>query len=642
MAKEKIVGIDLGTSMSAIAVMEGGKPEILPNAEGERITPSVVAFTEDGERLVGTLARRQAATNPERTVMEMKRHMGTDFRAHVGDKAYSPEEISAMVLNKLKTDAEDRLGGKVQKAVITCPAYFNNMQRQSTKDAGKIAGLEVARIINEPTAASLAYGLDKEKDQRILIYDLGGGTFDISILEIGDGVFEVISTGGDSHLGGKDFDTRIMEWLMSEFKGETGIDLGNDPNAVQRIKDAAESAKKELSAKTETLISLPYLTANQDGPKHLERRLNRAKFESLINEYLERSMQLVEGALKDAKMGSKDIDQVVLVGGSTRIPKVHELVGQLLPGKVNKEINPDEVVALGAAIQGAVLAGDLDQIVLLDVTPLSLSIETLGGVATPLIERNTTIPTEKTKTFTTAEDSQATVDIHVVQGERTLATDNKSLGMFKLGGIAPSPRGVPQIDVSFQIDADGILNVNATDKGTGKSSSIQIKESSRLSDEEVQRMKVEAESHADEDKARLEKIEARNQADQAVYQTEKMLEEHGDKVSDEIKSDIQTKVDDLKQLIEKDADTAELNSAMEALQQAAMELGKHIYGDGTEAGAEGADAAGTASDTSSDTGSDNADGPEVIDAEYVEDESADADADDNGDADEETEEKKED
>jgi len=618
MAKEKIVGIDLGTSMSAVAVMEGGKPEILQNAEGERITPSVVAFSEEGERLVGTLARRQAVTNPERTIMEIKRQMGTDHRINIktqaGSKAYSPEEISAMILGKLKADAEDRLGGKVGRAVITCPAYFNNMQRQATKDAGKIAGLDVARVINEPTAASLAYGLDKEKDQRILIYDLGGGTFDISLLEIGDGVFEVIASGGDSKLGGKDFDERIVAWLVTEFKADTGIDLGQDPNALQRVKDAAETAKKELSAKKETLISLPYITADQSGPKHLERRLTRAKFESLINDYLERSMRLVEGALQDAKMAVKDVDQVVLVGGSTRIPKVHELVGQMLPGKINREINPDEVVALGAAIQGAVLAGEVDQIVLLDVTPLTLSIETLGGVATPLIERNTTIPCEKTKTFTTAEDSQSTVDIHVVQGERKLAKDNKSLGMFKLGGIAPAPRGVPQVEVGFNIDADGILNVNATDKGTGKSSSIQIKESSRLSDEEIARMKAEAEGHADEDKKRLEQIEARNQADQAVYQTGKMLEEHGDKVDEGVKQDIQTKIDELKALIKQEADAGDLNRAAEALQQAAMELGKQVYQEG-EAGA--GSTPGEAPQQATD--SDDEQDAEVIDAEYVDD-----------------------
>ena len=619
MAKEKIVGIDLGTTMSEIAIMEGGKPEIIPNVEGERITPSVVAFTEEGERLVGTLARRQAVTNPQRTIMEIKRHMGTDFRAKIktktSSKEYSPEEISSMILGKLKADAEERLGGKITKAVITCPAYFNNMQRQATKDAGKIAGLDVARIINEPTAASLAYGLDKEKDQRILVYDLGGGTFDISILEIGDGVFEVISTGGDSRLGGKDFDDRIMDWLASEFKLDTGMDLKGDPSAMQRLKDAAESAKKELSTKKETLISLPYLTANSTGPKHLERRLTRAKFESLVNDYLERSIRMVESTLKDGKMSAKDIDQVVLVGGSTRIPRVQELVEQVLPGKINKEINPDEVVALGAAIQGAVLAGEVDQIVLLDVTPLTLSIETLGGVATPLIERNTTIPCEKTKTFTTAEDGQSAVDIHVVQGERKLAKDNKSLGMFKLGGVAPAPRGVPQIEVTFNIDADGILNVGAKDKATGKSSQIQIRETSRLTEEEIKRMKSEADQHAEEDKKRLEQIEARNQADQAVYQTEKLLAEHGEKVSSAVKQTIQTKIDQLKELLKGEADASDLNRAVEELQQATLELGKQIY---QGAGSPGATDGGKSDASSDERKSQDADA-EVIDAEVVKD-----------------------
>jgi len=619
MAKEKIVGIDLGTTMSEIAIMEGGKPEIIPNIEGERITPSVVAFTEEGERLVGTLARRQAVTNPQRTIMEIKRHMGTDFRAKIktktSSKEYSPEEISSMILGKLKADAEERLGGKITKAVITCPAYFNNMQRQATKDAGKIAGLDVARIINEPTAASLAYGLDKEKDQRILVYDLGGGTFDISILEIGDGVFEVISTGGDSRLGGKDFDDRIMDWLASEFKLDTGMDLKGDPSAMQRLKDAAESAKKELSTKKETLISLPYLTADSTGPKHLERRLTRAKFESLVNDYLERSIRMVESTLKDGKMSAKDIDQVVLVGGSTRIPRVQELVEQVLPGKINKEINPDEVVALGAAIQGAVLAGEVDQIVLLDVTPLTLSIETLGGVATPLIERNTTIPCEKTKTFTTAEDAQSAVDIHVVQGERKLAKDNKSLGMFKLGGVAPAPRGVPQIEVTFNIDADGILNVGAKDKATGKSSQIQIRETSRLTEEEIKRMKSEADQHAEEDKKRLEQIEARNQADQAVYQTEKLLAEHGEKVSSAVKQTIQTKIDQLKELLKGEADASDLNRAVEELQQATLELGKQIY---QGAGGSGATNGGKGASSSDERKSQDADA-EVIDAEVVKD-----------------------
>ncbi len=618
MAKEKIIGIDLGTSMSAMAVMEGGKPEIIPNAEGDRITPSVVAFTDEDERLVGTLARRQAITNPERTIMEIKRYMGTDHRVHVktqaGKKDYSPEEISAMVLGKLKKDAEDRLGGPVGKAVITCPAYFNNMQRQSTKDAGKIAGLEVARIINEPTAASLAYGLDKETDQRILVYDLGGGTFDISILEIGDGVFEVVSTGGDSHLGGKDFDDRIMDWLVEEFKGESGIDLRQDASAMQRLKDAAENAKKELSSKKETLISLPYLTADQSGPKHLERRLSRARFEQLINDYLDETFQLIESTLKDAKMTAKDVDQVVLVGGSTRIPKVQEMIEQMVPGKINREINPDEVVALGAAIQGAVLAGEVDQIVLLDVTPLTLSIETLGGVATPVIERNTTIPAEKTKTFTTAEDGQSAVDIHIVQGERKLAKDNKSLGTFKLSGIAPAPRGVPQIEVGFNIDADGILNVNAKDKATDKTASIQIKETSRLSEDEIKRMKAEAESHAEEDEKRVEHIEARNQADYAVYQAEKLLEEHGDKVEQNVKDDVQAKVDALKDLMKQDADTADLHRAMEELKEASMEIGKGMYQQETGAAAGGE--AGSEEEPSSDGAGDE---DEVIDAEVVKD-----------------------
>jgi molecular chaperone DnaK len=490
MAKERIVGIDLGTTKSAIAIVEGGKPEIITNAEGERITPSVVAFTETGERLVGTLAKRQAITNPERTVQEIKRKMGTDYRVKITaggtTKEYSPEEISAMILQKLKKDAEEKLGFKITKAVITVPAYFNQQQRQATKDAGKIAGLEVERIINEPTAASLAYGLDKEKDETILVYDLGGGTFDVTILDIGDGVFEVKSTSGDTYLGGKDFDQRIIDWLIAEFKAETGIDLSKDLSALQRLKDAAEAAKKELSFKTETIINLPYIAADAKGPKHLERKLTRAKFQALTDDLVERSMRIVEQALSDAKLSPKDIHQVVLVGGSTRMPRVQERVAEMFgSAKLNKEINPDEVVAMGAAIQGGVLAGEVDQIVLLDVTPLTLSIETLGGIATPIIERNTTIPVERTKTFTTAEDGQTTVDIHIVQGERKFAADNKSLGRFQLTGIPPAPRGVPQIDVTFSIDADGILHVTAKDKATGKSASIVIKEQSRLSDEEI-------------------------------------------------------------------------------------------------------------------------------------------------------------
>jgi molecular chaperone DnaK len=579
--KEKIVGIDLGTTLSEIAIVEGGKPEIILNAEGERTTPSAVAFTDDGERLVGKLARRQAITNPDRTVLEIKRKMGTDYRVKIpmkaGTKTYSPEEISAMILQKLKNDAEERLGRKIKKAVITCPAYFDNTQRQATKDAGQIAGLEVMRVINEPTAAALAYGLDKQGDQTILVYDLGGGTFDISLLEIGEGVFQVIATGGDTQLGGKDFDQRIMDWLVGEFKGETGIDLSKDRAALQRLKDAAEAAKQELSFKQETEINLPYISADQTGPKHLLRKLTRAKFESMVNDYLERTIALVQQTLKDAKRTEKDIDQIVLVGGSTRIPKVQQLVEQALPGKVNKEINPDEVVALGAAIQGAALAGEIDEIVLLDVTPLTLSIETLGGVATPLIEKNTTIPTEKTKTFTTAEDGQTTVDIHVVQGERKLAQDNKSLGRFQLTGIAPAPRGIPQIDVSFAIDADGILNVTAKDRATGKAASIAIRESSRLSEAERKRMQEEAESHAEEDKRKLEEIETRNQADQLVYASEKTLREFGDKVNAETKSKVQRAVDDLKATLKREASAVELRQAMEALRQVSLELGQQIY-----------------------------------------------------------------
>jgi len=590
MAKEKIVGIDLGTTFSAIAVVEGGVPEIISNAEGERITPSVVTFSEDGERLVGTLARRQAITNPERTVIEIKRKMGTDYRVKIktnGDvKEYSPEEISAMILQKLKHDAEERLGHKIKRAVITCPAYFNNMQRQATKDAGKIAGLEVMRVINEPTAAALAYGLDKKgEEQTILVYDLGGGTFDVSILEIGEGVYDVIATGGDNQLGGKDFDERIMDWLIEEFKAETGIDLRGDPSAMQRLKEAAENAKKELSTKKETVINLPYITADQTGPKHLEKKLTRAKLESLIGDLLERTIELLKQTLKEAKLTEKDIDQIVLVGGSTRIPKVQQLIEEVIPGKINKEINPDEVVALGAALQGAVLAGEIDEIVLLDVTPLTLSIETLGGVATPLIEKNTTIPCEKTRVFTTAEDGQTTVDIHVVQGERKLAKDNKSLGRFQLTGIPPAPRGVPQIEVKFAIDADGILNVTAKDLGTGKSASIVIKESSRLSEEEIKRMQREAEEHAEEDRRRLEEIETRNEADQLVYMTEKSLREFGDRVSEESRRTIQAKMDELKELLKREASAAELRTAMEELRQASFELGQQIYQKQAEAAA---------------------------------------------------------
>jgi len=614
--KEKIIGIDLGTTNSCVAVLEGGKPEIINNAEGERVTPSVVGFTEDGERLVGRLARRQAITNPTNTVASIKRKMGTDHRVEISaggkKKTYSPEQISAMILQKMKEDAESHLGGKVSKAVITVPAYFNDSQRQATKDAGKIAGLEVMRIINEPTAASLAYGLDKEHDQTILVYDLGGGTFDVSILEIGDGVFDVLSTDGDTQLGGDDFDQRIIDWLASEFRKDTGIDLKNDPSAMQRLKDAAESAKKELSSRMETTINLPYLTADASGPKHLEKKLSRAKFEGMIDDYLQRTIQTVDAALREAKKTPKDIDQVVLVGGSTRIPKVQELIGTRIPGKINREINPDEVVAAGAAIQAGILAGEVDEIVLLDVTPLTLSIETLGGMATPLIERNTTVPTEKTKTFTTAEDSQPAVEIHVVQGERKMAGDNKSLGKFQLTGIPPAPRGVPQIDVTFNIDADGILHVTAKDKATSKTASISITDSSRLDEAEIERMRKDAEAHAEEDKKKSEAADVRNQADQIIYSTEKALSDLGDKVPSAKRSEIEDQIRRLRDKLNANAGVTELRQAIQELSKAAQDVAQQAYKQAQEAtGGAGPKAEGEGPAEDGDDG-------DYIDAEYDE------------------------
>jgi len=580
--KEKIIGIDLGTTFSCGALVRGGRPEVLLNAEGERTTPSAVAFTESGEVLVGQLARRQAVLNPTRTVLSVKRKMGTDWRFRVKtngrEEEYTPEQISAFILQKIKRDAEELLGTKITKAVITVPAYFNNLQRQATKDAGKIAGLEVLRIINEPTAAALAYGLDKNKEQKILVYDLGGGTFDVSVLDIGEGVFEVVATDGDTQLGGDDFDRRIMEWLAAEFKAETGIDVRGDPQAMQRLKDAAEAAKKELSSRMEARISLPYLAADARGPKHLERTLTRAKFEAMISDYLERTMRIVDSALAAAKLTADEIDQVVLVGGSTRIPKVQELVAAKFgKAKVNKDINPDEVVALGAAIQAAVLAGDMKSLVLLDVTPLTLSIETLGGVATPLIERNTTIPVEKTKTFTTAEDFQTTVEIHVVQGERKMAADNKSLGRFQLTGLPPAPRGVPQIDVTFAIDADGILNVTAKDKATGKSASIVIKETSRLTEEEIERMRRDAEEHAEEDRRRLEEAETRNQADALLHAVEKSLGELGDKVPADRRAQVEGALRSLREKLERREGAGALRAAMEELKRVAGEVAAAAY-----------------------------------------------------------------
>jgi molecular chaperone DnaK len=586
--REKIIGIDLGTTNSCVAVMEGGSPEVITNAEGERVTPSVVAFTDTGERLVGRLAKRQAITNPKRTIASIKRKMGTDFRVRIEQDGkateYTPEQISALILQKMKKDAEDHLGGKVTKAVITVPAYFNDSQRQATKDAGRIAGLEVMRIINEPTASALAYGLDKSEDQTILVYDLGGGTFDVSILEIGDGVFEVVATDGDTQLGGDDFDRRIMDWLMDEFRRDTGIDLTGDPSAMQRLKDASEAAKMELSSRMETTINLPYVTANASGPKHLEKKLTRAKFEQMVDDYLQRTIHIVDAALQAAKKEAKDIDQVVLVGGSTRIPKVQELVTARIPGKINKEINPDEVVAAGAAIQGAVLAGEVSDIVLLDVTPLTLSIETLGGIATPLVERNTTVPTEKTKTFTTAEDNQPSVEIHVVQGERKMVADNKPLGKFQLTGLPPAPRGVPQIDVTFNIDADGILHVTAKDKATGKSSSITIKDSSRLDENEIERMRRAAEEHAEEDKKKAEQVEVKNRADQLVYSVEKALADLGDKVSAQKRGEIEDQLRRLREKLSQNASAEEIRRAMDELAKNSQEVGEEAYKRAAEGG----------------------------------------------------------
>ena len=614
--KEKIIGIDLGTTNSCVSVLEGGAPEVITNAEGERVTPSVVAFTEAGERLVGRLAKRQAITNPTNTVASIKREMGTDHRVHIStdgeSETYTPEQISSMILQKLKNDAEAHLGGKVVKAVITVPAYFNDSQRQATKDAGKIAGLEVMRIINEPTAAALAYGLDKEHDQTILVYDLGGGTFDVSILEIGDGVFDVLATDGDTRLGGDDFDQRIIDWLVDEFRKDTGIDLAQDPSALQRLKDAAEAAKKELSTRMETTIHLPYITADASGPKHLEKKLSRAKFEGMIDDYLQRTINVVDATLRESGKGPDDIDQVVLVGGSTRIPKVQELIASRVPGKTNREINPDEVVAAGAAIQGGVLAGEVDEIVLLDVTPLTLSIETLGGVATPLIERNTTIPTEKTKTFTTAEDSQPAVEIHVVQGERKMAADNKSLGKFQLTGLPPAPRGIPQIDVTFNIDADGILHVTAKDKATSKSSSITIQDSSRLDETEIERMRKEAEQHAEEDKQKSELVDARNQADQLIYSVEKALSDLGEKVEAAKRSDIEDRIRRLREKLDGDADIAEIRRETEELAKASQEIAAEAYKEAQET------AGGTTSDSSEPNAAEDADEGEYIDAEYDE------------------------
>ena len=594
----KIIGIDLGTTNSCVAVMEGGKPTVIANTEGARTTPSVVAFTKNGERLVGEPAKRQAVTNAENTISSIKRDMGTDRGRTIEGKKYSPQQISAMILQKLKADAESYLGEKVTEAVITVPAYFNDAQRQATKDAGKIAGLDVKRIINEPTAAALAYGLDNEKEQKIMVYDLGGGTFDVSIIEIGDGVIEVLSTNGDTHLGGDDFDQKIIDWMVAEFKNANGVDLSGDKMAMQRLKEAAEKAKKELSSATTTNINLPFISMNANGPLHFDMNLSRAKFDELTHDLVERTAIPVQNALKDAGITAADLGKVLLVGGSTRIPAVQEKVKQLTGHEPNKSLNPDECVALGASVQGGKLAGDAGagDILLLDVTPLSLSIETMGGVATRLIERNTTIPTKKSQIFSTAADNQSAVDINVVQGERQFARDNKSLGQFRLDGIAPAPRGIPQIEVTFDIDANGIVNVSAKDLGTGKEQHITITAGSNMSDDEIDKAVKEAAEYEAQDKARKEAIDARNEADSFVFQTEKALNEVGDKLSDSEKSPVEADLADLKSYLEGTKDqeltadqVSEINAKKEKLQTSAQALFTKMYEQAQQAaGAQGA------------------------------------------------------
>jgi molecular chaperone DnaK len=605
----KIIGIDLGTTNSVVAVMEGGEPVVITNPEGSRITPSVVGFTKSGERLVGQVAKRQAVTNPENTVFSIKRFMGRkydevneemkmvpysvvrasngDVRVNAGGKEYPPPEISAMILQKLKQAAEEYLGGAVTKAVITVPAYFNDAQRQATKDAGQIAGLEVMRIVNEPTAAALAYGLDKKKDETIAVYDFGGGTFDISILEVGEGVVEVKATNGDTHLGGDNLDQRIIEWIVSEFKKTDGIDLSKDRMALQRLKEAAEKAKMELSTVMETDINLPFITADQTGPKHLSMKLTRSKFEQLVEDLLQKSVGPTRQALADAGVDPSKIDEVVLVGGSTRIPRVQAIVKELFGKEPHKGVNPDEVVAVGAAIQAGVLAGEVKDLLLLDVTPLSLGIETMGGVLTTLIPRNTTIPTRKSEMFSTAADNQTSVEVHVLQGERPMARDNRTLGRFHLAGLPPAPRGVPQIEVTFDIDANGIVNVSAKDMATQKEQKITITASSGLSKDEVDKMMKEAESHADEDRKRKEEIETRNHADQAVYQAEKTIREAGEKLAPSDRASIESAIDELKKAIERN-DTAEMKRAMEGLNTAQHRAAEAMY----KAAAAGGGAAG--------------------------------------------------
>jgi len=616
----KIIGIDLGTTNSCVAVMEGGKPTVITNAEGMRTTPSVVAFTKTGERVIGEPAKRQAVTNAEKTIASIKRHMGTDYKVQIDDKAYSPQEISAMILQKLKSDAENYLGEKVTEAVITVPAYFNDAQRQATKDAGKIAGLDVKRIINEPTAAALSYGLDNEEEQKIMVYDLGGGTFDVSIIEIGDGVIEVLSTAGDNKLGGDDFDNVITQYMLDEFKKQEGVDLSTDKMAMQRLKEAAEKAKKELSSATTTNINLPFITATAEGPKHFDMNLTRAKFDELTAHLVERTAGPVNSALNDAGMTASELSKVLLVGGSTRIPAVQDKVQQLTGKEPFKGINPDECVAIGASVQGGKLAGDAGagDILLLDVTPLSLSIETMGGVATRLIERNTTIPTKKSQIFSTAEDNQSAVDINVVQGERQFARDNKSLGRFRLDGIAPARRGVPQIEVTFDIDANGIVNVSAKDLGTGKEQHITITAGSNMSDEDIDKAVKEAAEFEAADKKRKEAIDARNEADSIVFQTEKALEEAGDKVDATEKAAVEADLKELKDLVEStkdqemtDAQVEDLKAKKDKLMTSAQNLFTKMY----EAAAQAQQGAQGAADAGANQGAANDD---VVDGDYKE------------------------
>lgn len=616
----KIIGIDLGTTNSCVAVMEGGKPVVIANTEGARTTPSVVAFTKTGERLVGEPAKRQAVTNSEKTISSIKRHMGTDFKVSIDDKKYSPQEISAMILQKLKGDAENYLGEKVTEAVITVPAYFNDAQRQATKDAGKIAGLEVKRIINEPTAAALAYGLDNEKEQKIMVYDLGGGTFDVSIIEIGDGVIEVLATAGDNKLGGDDFDQKVTDYMLAEFKRTEGVDLSTDKMALQRLREAAEKAKKELSSATTTNINLPFITATSEGPKHFDMNLTRAKFDELTHDLVERTATPVTTALKDAGITSSELGKVLLVGGSTRIPAVQEKVQKLTGHEPSKSLNPDECVALGASIQGGKLAGDAGagEILLLDVTPLSLSIETMGGVATRLIERNTTIPTKKSQVFSTAADNQTAVDINVVQGERQFAKDNKSLGQFRLDGIPPARRGVPQIEVTFDIDANGIVNVSAKDLGTGKEQHITITAGSNMSDSDIEKAVKEAAEFEAQDKKRKEAIDVRNDADSFVFQTEKALEEVGDKIDANDKTAVEADLNALKELIGKSSpeemtemQVEEMKAAKEKLMESAQKLFAKVYEQSQNAGAAGPDMSGAGPDAAYQA-------DDVVDGDYKE------------------------